>query len=163
MADEKTGEEEQAKKKSPIMFIVIILVAVLASAGGTWFLLQPEEVVEVTEEEATEEVIQKALYHNLRPPFIVNAMTGNKSRYLQADLTIMSRNQPVIEAIINHAPLIRSRINNLLVDQDFLTMQTQEGKEELAENLRVLVEQVVQEQDDLTGVESVLLTNFVMQ
>lgn len=168
MADEDTAapEEEQAGsgKKGMVMFILVVVAAVSASIGGTLYFMQSSEPEAVaSEEELAEPLPQAAIYHNLRPPFIVNFVAGNKPRYLQAELTVMSRDPKVVEAVIQHSPLVRSRIIDLFADQDYLALQTPEGKEALREELKTQINEVLVAEGAEGGVEEVLITNFVMQ
>lgn len=165
MADaaEVAQEEEPAKSKKPlIMMIVAVLVAIGASVGGTLYFVQSSEADQVVVDEEPE-VAPKAVYHSMRPPFVVNFIAENKSRYLQADITLMSRNTSVIEAIIEHAPLVRSQILQYLADQTFTELRTDEGKEKTRVDLKDLLNEQLLEAAQVSGVESVLLTNFVLQ
>ena len=155
--------EQKGGGKKVILFAVVLLVAVGASIGGTWFLMQGSEPVPAEPVEVVQETPTEAIYHNLRPAFVVNYFSGNTPRYLQADLTVVARDPGIIEAVITHTPLIRSRIVTHFADQDFLAIQTHDGKQALRESLRQLIDKVVQEEASLTGVQEVLLTNFVMQ
>ncbi len=165
MADaaEVAQEEEPAKSKKPlIMMIVAVLVAVGASVGGTLYFVQSSEAEQAVVEEVPE-VAAKAVYHNMRPPFVVNFIAENKSRYLQADITLMSRNTSVIEAIIEHSPLVRSQILQYLSDQTFTELRTDDGKEKTRLDLKNLLNDQLLEAAQVSGIESVLLTNFVLQ
>lgn len=165
MADaaEVAQEEEPAKSKKPlIMMIVAVLVAIGASVGGTLYFVQSSEAEQVVVEEVPE-VAAKAVYHSMRPPFVVNFIAENKSRYLQADITLMSRNTSVIEAIIEHSPLVRSQILQYLSDQTFTELRTDDGKEKTRVELKDLLNEKLLEAAQVSGVESVLLTNFVLQ
>jgi flagellar protein FliL len=161
MAEAQT-EAPSGSKKTIIVFAVVLLLAISASIGGTlYFLSDPEEVTET--EAIADSKPEKAVYHTLRPAFIVNYSTGGKPRFLQAELTVMSRDPAVVEAIITHMPLIRSQIVTFLADQDIFELQTHEGKEQLREGLRVLIDNVLSREEERSGVQSVLLTSFVMQ
>ena len=163
MAEEEQVEAEGGGNKKVILFAVVLVVAIGASIGGTWFMMQgaaPSDPVEVAE---VAEVPTEAIYHNLRPAFVVNYFAGNTPRYLQAELTVVSRDFGVIEAVINHTPLIRSKIVSHFADQDWLAIQTTEGKIALKDSLRDLIDQVVRQEANLSGVQEVLFTNFVMQ
>lgn len=162
-APETAEEEAPAKSKKPlIMLIVAVLVAVGASVGGTLYFVQSSTPEVAVEEEVSTEPA-KAVYHNMRPPFVVNFITENKSRYLQADITLMSRNESVIEAIIEHSPLVRSQILQYLSDQNFTQLRTDAGKEKTRVELKDLLNDQLLAQAQVSGVESVLLTNFVLQ
>ena len=99
----------------------------------------------------------------MRPAFVVNYLTGAKPRYLQAELTIMARNEGAIEAVILHMPLIRSEIISYLTEQNFLELQTQEGKESIRRGIVDLVNSILATYNVQPGIESALLTNFVLQ
>jgi len=162
MAEADVAGESEGSKKNLVMFAVILLLAVGASIGGTLYFLSEEESAPV-DEQVTDTRPDKAIYHSLRPAFIVNYVTGGKPRYLQTELTVMARDPAVVEALINHMPLVRSQIVNFLADQDVFALQTHNGKEQLRENLRLLMDEVLMREEQLKGVQSVLLTSFVMQ
>lgn len=164
MTEQAEAAQPQGGKKNLIVIAAVVLVAIGASIGGTLFFLAPEEVVQESADAApVTETAEKAIYHNLRPPFIVNFLAGNKPRYLQAEVTVMARDHVVIEAVINHTPLIRSRVVNFFADQDYRDLQTHEGKQALREGIRDAIEGVLAEESETLGIEAVLLTNFVMQ
>ena len=151
------------KKKNLIIFIGALLVAIGTSVGGTIFFLSDaqapaQEVVEVVVE--TPDV---AIYHNMRPPYIINYVTGAKPRFLQAEFSVMARNTQAIEAVVTHMPLIRSEIVSFLTDQDFLALQTQEGKNAIRKGIVTLINDTLSQFDVQPGIESALITNFVLQ
>lgn len=165
MADaaEVAQEEVPAKSKKPlIMLVVAVLVAIGASVGGTLYFVQSSAPEAIAEDAAPAETA-KAVYHSMRPPFVVNFIAENKSRYLQADITLMSRDTSVIEAIIDHSPLIRSQILQYLSDQNFTQLRTDDGKEKTRVDLKELLNEQLLAQAQVSGIESVLLTNFVLQ
>ena len=133
--------------------------------AGTVFYLQSQAPAAVAEEAAPapEPSDAKALYHSMRPPFIVNFMAGDKPRLLQTEVTIMSRQPAVMEAVVSHGPLLRNKLINLLGDLDYLELQTIEGKRMLGEQARRLVDGSIEQEAGVKGVERVLFTNFVMQ
>ena len=166
MADDTQSDTTPAEGggKKPIVMIAIVAVVVMAASIGGTIMYMGSSSGGVAETAPAPEVRrQAAIYHNLRPAFIVNFLAGNKPRYLQAELTVMSRDQSVIKAVIVHTPLIRSEIVNLFADQDYVTLQTDEGKQGLRQSLKALIDEVLSREAHLSGVETVLLTNFVMQ
>ena len=167
MAENQAEEENEeggdgGGKKNIIMFAVILLVAVGVSVGGTLFFLGGEEEAVAVQVQTTNKP-KTAIYHNMRPPFVINYLTGTKPRYLQAEFTVMARDGDTVEAVILHMPLIRSMIVGFLTEQNFLELQTQEGKEAVREGMVELINQILASYDVQTGVESVLITNFVLQ
>lgn len=163
MAEEESTEaqEEGGGKKNIIIFAVVLLVAVGASVGGTMFFLGGDESAEVADTEIDKP--KTAIYHNMRPPYIINYLTGAKPRYLQAEFSIMARDEKVIEAVILHMPLIRSSIVNFLTEQSFVELQTQEGKEAVRQGIVELINDQLTQHNEAPGVESALITNFVLQ
>ena len=125
MAEDNQDEAEAGKGKSLIPLIGIVVVAIAASVGATVFFLggseETQEVAEVVEEK------KQAIYHNLRPPFIVNYLDGNKPRYLQVDVTLMARDEEVVENVLDHTPIIRAQLIDLLTDQSFADLQSHSG------------------------------------
>lgn len=164
-AEQEQAVDEAASgggKKTIIMFAVVVVVAIAASVFGTMMYLGGTEEP-VAQGEAPTDKPMPALYHSLRPSFIINYHTGSKPRLLQADLTVMARDPGVVEALVDHSPLVRSHIVNFLTDQDFFVLQTHAGKEDLRLGLRDMLDDLLREHASVSGVQSVLLTNFVMQ
>ncbi|MEM7100286.1 MAG: flagellar basal body-associated FliL family protein [Pseudomonadota bacterium] len=164
MADEATEEtgEEGGGNKNVIIFAAVLVIAIGASVGGTIFFLGGDE-----EEAAVVAPLSNkpktAIYHNMRPPYVINYLTGTKPRYLQAEFTVMARDEGAIEAVILHMPLIRSQIVGYLTEQNFLELQTQEGKETVRVGMVELINQILASYEVTHGIESVLITNFVLQ
>lgn len=161
--EETATDEEQAPKKPPIiLFAGVLLIAIGASIGGTMFFMGGDEPEAVAEEpEVVESTI--AIYHNMRPAFHVNFMVGNKARVLQTEVTIMARDADVIEAVVNHAPAIRNKMIDLLSDQDYVALQTNDGKTDLRMQAKRAVDAVLKQETGQRGIESVLFTSFVLQ
>lgn len=157
------GEEASSggNKKLIIIFAIVLLVAIGGSVAGTLFLLGGESE-EVVEEEASP-VPTKAIYHELRPAFVVNYLISGKPRYLQTELSVMSRYPSAIEAVITHSPLVRARVLSFLTDQSFTELQTEDGKRTLQEGLAALLNEVLSEHEVEGSVEAVLFSSFVMQ
>ncbi|MEM1437087.1 MAG: flagellar basal body-associated FliL family protein [Pseudomonadota bacterium] len=159
---EATDEETGGSKKNLILMIVVVLVAVGASIGGTIFFLgQGEETAASPEPEVVKPKI--AIYHQMRPSFIVNFVTDTKPRYLQAELSLMARDPDLIESLIDHTPLVRSRILKVLSDASFDNIRTHAGKEALRARLRDSLNELLESETGQGGLESVLFTNFVLQ
>jgi len=158
---EATEQPSSGSKKTVIVFAAIVLLAVAGSIGGTLYFMAGD--TEADSAQAAVEAPTTAIYHNLRPAFVVNFQTGNKPRYLQADLTVMARDPAVVEALINHTPLVRSRIIAYLADLDFYELQSHEGKQAMREGLRELLNRILREEAQKDGIQTVLLNNFVMQ
>lgn len=160
--------EDQAKGKRKKLLIIIVSVVVLLgfSVGMTLTVLnmfsEKEKPAEGEEVAATVDK-KPAIYYALKPAFVVNFQYKTRTRYLQADLTLLIRDPEISLALDTHMPLIRNNLVLLLSNQDFELLQTPEGKESLREQALVKVQEVLQEEVGKPGVEQVLFTSFVMQ
>lgn len=119
---------------------------------------------EVTEDTANAEPVkQPAIYFPLKPALIVNFQARGRQRFLQAEITLMVRDNAVIQAVEMHMPMIRNSLVMQLGGQDYETLQTAEGKEALRQDALVTLQGLLEAEIGQPGVEQVLFTNFVMQ
>lgn len=177
---EENEEQEQSEEKKPkansgktklIIAIVICVLLMILSIGGTLFLLGFFDSGEVEEETVEEEVVEEpvnpkpspAMYFPIKPAFVVNFQSRGRQRFLQVDVTVMTRNQDVYTAIQAHLPLIKNRLVMLLGGQVYEELQTDEGRELLRQQALEAIQGIMEQEIGKTGVEQVLFTNFVMQ
>jgi flagellar FliL protein len=178
MADEdviEEGAEEGGKSGSKLKMIIMIVVGVLLIAGlsifGTWFMLKDKlaepdmpDVGELPMEEPMMTVEQgEAIYHAMQPAFIVNYNASGKSRFLQVELSILTRDPAAIEVLILHNPLIRNNLLDVFSVQDVNSLATAEGKQKLADDLTKAIQDVLVIEMGRPGIESVLFRSFIMQ
>lgn len=170
--DQTQDAGEQPKgggKKKLILLIVVGLVLVGLSVGGTLLALnmmtgKEEQVAEgEAGEQAVEEEQLPAIYYPLKPTIIVNFNARGRQRFLQAEVSLMVRENDVVAAIEEHSTMLQHALLMLFSAQDYSELQTPEGKELLRqlalEEMRTRLEQEIGK----PGVEQVLFTNFVMQ
>lgn len=159
-------------KKKLILLIVIGLLVVAGSVGGTLFALgffdaDEAELVEGDEAgEVEEEVVDKpspAMYFPIKPAFVVNFQSRGRQRYLQTDITIMTRDVDAFTALQSHAPLVKNRLVMLLGGEMYVELQTDEGKELLRQKALEALQEIMQQEIGKPGIDAVLFTNFVMQ
>jgi len=183
MADENDDQEntdqdaEQSEsgggKSKLIIFIVLGLLLVGISVGGTLFMLgffdseETEEGEVATEEEAAKEPEKPkpapAMYFPIKPAFVVNFLSRGRQRFLQVDVTIMTRNQQVYSSIQTHLPLIKNRLVMLFGGQVYEELQTDEGRELMRQQALEAVKDVMETETGASDIDQVLFTNFVMQ
>lgn len=169
--DDEIVEDEEAKPKSKLKLIIIavVLLLVLGGAGGGaywYFMMGDEEVVEGeegSEEEAHDEDQGIAIYHKIRPVFITTFSANNRQRYMQVEVTLVTRSEEVVAALVTHQPLINNALVMLFADADYLELQTPEGKESLRNLAQTRIETILETEAEITGLEKVLFTQFVMQ
>lgn len=154
--------EQEVKKKNPlILFIIIGVLLVGASIGGTIFFLGGSG--EEESEEVVEEPDPEAIYFALNPKFKTNYEVNGRPRLFQVAITLVTREQDVIDALGLHSPTIKSRLVILLSGQKFDELQTPEGREALRAECLTVVQKIMNDEIGKPGVEKVLFTDFVMQ
>jgi flagellar FliL protein len=179
MADEEPIEElteDGPKKGGGLKKIIIIIVGFLLvaglSVGGTWFFLKDKlaepEAAEIDglpmEEQAMSPENGEAIYHALQPAFIINFNTSTgKSRFLQTELTVLTRDPESVEVLILHNPLIRNNLLDVFTQHSFDDLMTAEGKLALAENLTLAIQDVLTKEMGRPGIESILFRSFILQ
>ena len=172
--DEQTGDDAGegggGGKKKLIVLVVIGLVLVGLSVGGTLVALQMLAPEQSSVEEAASAddgpavpVRKSAIYYPLKPPIIVNFQSRGRQRFLQVELTLMARENDVVEAIEMHMPMIRNSLVLLFGGQIYEELQTAEGKELLRQEALTEVQRLLEQEIGKPGIEQVLFTNFVMQ
>jgi len=168
--DEEIVEEEaKPKSKLKLIIIAVVLLLVLGGAGGGaywYFMMGDEEVVEdeeLSEEEAYDEDQAAAIYHKIRPVFITTFSANNRQRYMQVEVTLVTRSEEVVAALVTHQPLVSNALVMLFADADYLALQTPEGKESLRASAQTSIESILETEAEIKGLEKVLFTQFVMQ
>ena len=164
MAENAVDQGGGNTTKLVIIMIVGAIILVVVSMGGIFFLLKSMGMLNPGG--ALHEPVSAdapAIYHPLEPPFIVNFQERGRTRYLQVTVEVMTRDQKVIDAITEHAPLIRNNILLLLSSQTSETLHSPAGKEQIRASVLEEVNKVLDEQASLEGVEAVYFTSFVSQ
>jgi len=174
MADapsEATDEVKPAKfagKKRLILLALVLLGVVAISVAATMLALKflapsSPDVTTETSADASPPLPKPAIYYPLKPPIIVNFMVRGRQRFLQAELTLMTRDESVISTIELHQAMIRSSLILLIGGQAYEELQTAEGKELLRQQCLQEIQRILQQEINKPGIDQVLFTNFVMQ
>lgn len=157
-----------AQKKSNRKPLLIAAVAVVLAAGGgaAWFMLagkkQPEPGAKTPV--ATGNLPAPAEYFALEPSFVVNLVSQDgSSRYLQAEVQLMTRDPLAVADIKQHAPAIRARLLMLFSQENADGLVTRQGKEKLQAAALAEVRKLLTAETGRPGAEALLFTSFVMQ
>jgi flagellar FliL protein len=172
MAEEQQVETEESgagkkKLKTMIMILVGVLIVAGASVGATLFLMggsspdNQEEGMMAGEDEAVD--AGPANYLAMQPAFVVNFNEAGRTRFVQLELSLVSRDLAAIDTANTHMPLLRNNILQTLAEQDFEALKTVEGKEQLVTALTATVQATIEEKLGQPGFETVLFRSFVMQ
>ena len=168
MAENDAGANEEAPKKSKKTLIIIIaaVVLVLGGGGGAYFFLLSPPAEELAEG-ATPAVVAPTgpmIYLDMTPSFIVSYPFQGRQRYLQANLSVMSRDQAALDAVIEHMPIIRHNLLNLFTAQMLEVAEApSSGIEQLRDLATEEVKAVLHHEIGRDGIEEVLFTSFVTQ
>jgi flagellar FliL protein len=183
MAEEEQVEGEEtsgakSKLKPMLLALVGVLIVAGASVGATLFFLggSPSQMAEesmsteggegiegVEGVDGMEEDARPLNYLAMKPPFVVNYNEAGRTRFLQLELSLVSRDGVAIDTANTHMPLLRNNILQTLALQNFEQMKSVEGKEQLVASLTATVQATIEEKLGRPGFETVLFRSFVMQ
>jgi flagellar FliL protein len=170
MAEEANETENAAEAKGGGMMKKMIFVVgalVLLGAGvfaGMTFLGgdEPAEGEEIVEE--GEAAPDPPLYTSLHPPLVVNFKdSAGDSHFMQVTMEVMARDQTVINAVREHAPVIRNALILLYSGAVYDEVSTRDGKKQMLADGLEEIRSVMTEQIGEPGVEAVYFTALVIQ
>ncbi|CAM3443097.1 flagellar basal body-associated FliL family protein [Parendozoicomonas haliclonae] len=160
MADEDDNKEKDSKesgKSSSSMMLIIAIVGLLVVGGGgaAFFMMGAEK------EESEEEIVKKALFHNLEP-FVISLTGDRKPHYLQLELAIMTREEPMVMVLEENTPLIRNELIGFLNGMTYKDALLADTPDRLRKGS---LEKVREALSELGGeqVEDVMIVNMVIQ
>lgn len=154
----------KSSKKMLIIITIVVLLTVGIAVGATVFLMGGgDDAAVAADAVVTEPVKLPALYYEVKPPFVVALNVDGKQRYLQINVSVMGRDSAAMDTMDLHMPLIRNKMIMLYSSQDFQTIQTLEGKDELRAKSKEIIQEVLAQESPGAEIEQVLFTNFVMQ
>ncbi len=165
---EEVDVEDQPSGKGKIIILAVVgLVLIAASVVGTLYFLGAfsDDVAtgEQSAEEKEEEPLAPAIYFPLRPPLIVAFSSRGRQRFLQAHITIMSRDQEAIEAVQLHMPMIRNNLTMLYGSQEYDALRGREGREFVRQKTIEEIQTILTQEIGRPGIENIYFTNYVMQ
>jgi flagellar FliL protein len=159
-ADALTAEATEGKGKKKSMLIAAALIVVLGGAGAAaWF----GGFLGSGEAEPEAPAAAPPIYFEVDSNLIVNFEGGGRVRYLQLGVQVMTRDPAVVEILKQHHPVIRNNLILLFSEQQLETLNTRDGKRELAAAALAEVQGIVREFYGEPGVEALYFTTFVMQ
>jgi flagellar FliL protein len=148
---------------------VAIIVVLAAGAGVAYYLMMDDSEAPVDGEVAERAEVLEAtplerpIYHELRPEFIITFDANNRQRYMQVQVTVVTRDPATVEGLVKHDPLIRNSLIMVFSAQDYLQLQTSEGKAKLRLEATEKIQELLLVETGSEGIETVLFTNLVLQ
>ena len=157
--------EKSGDKSKLIMVIVILALLLLLAVGAVAYLLlvgggQSAAVLSEQAQEA-QAATREPIYVDVSK-VLVNLQHGGRTRYVQADIELMSYSPKVIEQARRDMPAIRDRLLFLLNAQDFAALKTVQGKEALRADALQAVNAVLGLAPP-DAVEALYFENFILQ
>ena len=185
-AEEDVSAKPGKSKKTLIMIVVGALVLVGGSMGGLYFVLKAKGMLNApaqaaggkegakeggahgapdkeAEKKDTGEPPAPAHYVPMEQPFVVNFNDNGKSRFLQVQLELMTRDPKAVEHLKEHAPLIRNNVLMLLSQQPAEMLHSTLGKEQIRLAVLAEIKKVLKQETGEEIVEAVYFTSFVTQ
>jgi len=186
-ATKKAQEEPAAlpKKSNKKLILIIVAVALLVGGGvAAFFLLKPPAPKhgDANKEEAKETHPEVPAKFVDLGQFTANLMHEDEDRYIQVAISLKISKPELEEKIKESKPEILHRVNMLLQSKKPSELSTFEGKEKLAEQIKVQTEFVlglrktvpvigtmepavsgVGASTTKSGVTDVLFTSFIIQ
>jgi flagellar FliL protein len=166
------------KKSKMKMIIAIVLVVVLGGGGaGAWFMLKSNKAhaaeqakakhgskSDAAEEESEGDGDVKAPVFFPIEPFTVNLLPDDDgARYIHVVVTLKMTDAKLKDRLNESMPEVRNRILLLLSNQHASDVQTLEGKQKLADDIRKALAAPFDEGGKRNKVSDVLFTDFVVQ
>lgn len=157
--------EKSGDKSKLIMVIVILALLLLLAVGAVAYLLlvgggQSAAMLSEQAQEA-QAAPREPIYVDVSK-VLVNLQHGGRTRYVQADIELMSYSPKVIEQARRDMPAIRDRLLFLLNAQDFAALKTVQGKEALRADALQAVNAVLGLAPP-DAVEALYFENFILQ
>lgn len=147
---------EKKKKKTLLIAIGATVVLVAGGAGAYFAFAGDDDANKVA-------APLPAQYHAMTPAFVVNLADGDSTRYLQADLQLMTRDAETLAALQLHDPAIRNRLLLLLGSQSSAALETRAGKETLQKQALAEVRAVLKAEKAANKVDALYFTSLVTQ
>jgi flagellar FliL protein len=106
------------------------------------------------------------IYQAFDPPLVVSVQEQGTMRFLQATVEVMARDEPSIEAVKTHMPVLRNNLLNILSGKGFAELTSREGKEALRKECLAEVQKILKANatpEHPAVVEDLYFTSFVVQ
>ena len=153
--------------KKKLMIIAIAGVLLLGGgAGAGWFFLHGSGDAEAHEEAPKKKKKAKEAHKAEYVPveqFVVNLQPENGDQYLQIQFTLQVNGPEQATLIKDNMAKVRSRVLLLLSGKKASEISTIEGKQQLAAEIKAVVQAPFDEDGDEQEVSDVLFTSFIIQ
>jgi flagellar FliL protein len=155
-----------SKKKLMIMLVAGLLV-LGGGAGAGWFFLHGSgdahaEEASSQKKKKKEKTDVKAEYVPV-DAFTVNLQPENGDQYLQVQFTLQVEGPEQTVLVKDNMAKVRSRVLLLLSGKKASEINTVAGKQQLASEIKAVVQQPFEEDGEAQDISDVLFTSFIIQ
>lgn len=187
--DEENSESSGGLSKKLIIIIAAVAVVVLVGGGlAAYFLLGSDDEAETSDGAEVSETVSEdgsgdeapadvdeakkktppppkgdVIYVKVSDPFLVNVVSGKRTRMMQIKAQFMVHSTEAEEAVNLHMPLIRNDLLDYFSTADADEVRTREGLKALKNGALQVAQQVMKEQVGYEAIEMILFTGFVVQ
>lgn len=170
MADKQAVEGAEEGAEQPVKGgkkgLVMIVAAVLVLGGGgfgAWKFFGGK-AEGGKEAKAEEKELLPPRYVNLDPPFVVNFEAEAAVRFLQVTVSVMTRDTHIEQLVKDNDSRVRNDMLMILSGQNYESVASVAGKEELRRKCLEAVRTIVREmRGEPQKIEALYFTSFVMQ
>lgn len=158
-----TEPSAKSSSKSGVLAWIFGVIAVLAIAAAAF--LWSRQATAGTDPDAAADATPRAeaLYYPLAPVFVVNLADEDQLHYLQAEVELLTHDEPTRAALEKHAPALRNRLLLLFGEQHAADLRKRAAKEELQAKALAEVVAVLEAEGAPAGVDQVIFTSLVTQ
>jgi len=188
MAAEEAQTEVRDKPRSIVVPVLIgVMISVLLSVGSVVGALYftgyfsdetpleaelaklDEEVAAQAEAPAQPQLLEtpnpsrlETLYYEMARPLTSNVTASRK--VMQITVALMTHyDQMVIDRVVKHELQVRSAMLAVISSVTEEQLMAPEFKDDLAENLKLAANEVLEQQEDFGGIEKVLFVEYLVQ
>jgi len=171
-ADPKADAAAAAPAGSKKKLIIMILAAVLvlgAGAGGGWYFSQSTAAHGEEEAPAREHKKKKKKDPEAKAEYVpveaftVNLQPENGEQYLQVQFTLQVAGAEQATLVKDNMAVVRNRVLLLLSGKKASEINTVQGKQQLATELKESITEPFEKDGDEQEVSDVLFTSFIIQ
>lgn len=164
-AEATPGEATPPRKGKRKLLIIILLVlgVVVLAAGGlaAWLLATaPDKSKQAKGEEEEQDDKRPPIYERL-DQFTVNL--ADQQSYLQAEIQLLVSDAKVQDKLKQRMPEVRDAVIRLLSSKTIEDLNQPEGMTLLADEINVLLNDLLRIKKGSPGIKKVLFSNFIIQ
>lgn len=168
-ADAAAAAAPAGSKKKLIIMILAAVLVLGAGAGGGWYFSQSTAAHGEEEAPAKETKKKKKRDPEVKPEYVpieaftVNLQPENGEQYLQVQFTLQVAGAEQATLVKDNMAIVRNRVLLLLSSKKASEINTVEGKQQLAAEIKAVVQQPFDEGGDEQDIADVLFTSFIIQ